>query len=109
MANLNRAGAAHIYLVRPQTESTDVARLAGATRRRAEELGVALTTYRTRRVRMVGEGPGRQVEFLDVLDAHGLYRALHRQEVLVITLTQVYVRRDPSRDPPVRRTALTLG
>ncbi len=58
---------------------------------------------------MSGEGPGRRSQFLEILDARGLYRSLHRAEVMVVTLTEVYVRRDPSRDPPARRTAMSLG
>ena len=99
----------HIYLVRPEVESAQALRLADAVRRRADESRVAFTTFRARNLRMIGEGPGRRVEFLEILDAHGMYRALHRSQVMAITLTQVYVRRDPSRDPPARRAALTLA
>ena len=99
----------HVFLVRPEVDSTDVARLANAVRRRAEQQGLAFTTFRARSVRMSGEGPGRRSQFLEILDARGLYRSLHRAEVMVVTLTEVYVRRDPSRDPPARRTAMSLG
>jgi hypothetical protein len=54
------------------------------------------------------EAAERKVELLSVDAAHGLYRTLHRHEVATFAFTEVYVRRDPSRDPAARRTALTV-
>lgn len=40
--------------------------------------------------------------------AGAIYRALHRQSVLVLAFSTVWVRRDPRRDPPTKRAALKL-
>ena len=55
-----------------------------------------------------GKSPERKVNVLRPDHASGVYSDLHRTRVLVLAFTAVLVRRDPSRDPPVRRAALTL-
>jgi len=100
--------AGHAYLVRTSNESAQVVELARAATVRAAELGIPLSVIRARSYRMWEEAPERRAEFLDPLDARNLYRALHREDVVVLTLGAVHVRRDPARDPPARRTSLTL-
>lgn len=97
-----------VVLLRPSTESDHVERLAGSAKVISERLGHPLTTYRTQGAQMQDERPERWFQFLQPLDAHALYRALHRHEVLVMALTQVYVRRDASQTRPARRATVTL-
>lgn len=98
----------HIFVVRPHKESREVAAHVETCRARVEASSVRLTTFRTERARLVGEAPERAVDLLGTDEAAGLYRALHRERVLVIAFSAVHVRRDPRRDPPARRAAMTL-
>ena len=65
-------------------------------------------TLRSRPVHMRDDAPERKRQFLDGTDAHGLYRTLHREDVLILAFTAVFVRRDPSRDPGTRKKAIPL-
>ena len=96
-------------LIRPERESAEVAELVVRARQTAEQTRLPIKTFRARRESVVGEPWQRPVEFLEPIDARKLYRRLHRSRVLVLTFTRVYVRRDPSRQPVVRRAALELG
>lgn len=101
---------AGLVLVRPGRESTEIKRLAATARQEAERDAIPLLkTFRSQRGAVVGEWFHGPVEFLEPKDAHELYQRTHHSRVLVLTFTRVYVRRDPSRDPVVRRAALELG
>lgn len=97
-----------IVLIRPERESAVVASRVVSSEAHTRGLSTNLTVLRTARVRLVGESPERKAEVLGVQDAAGLYRSLHRASVLVLAFTAVYVRRDPSRDPPARRASVPL-
>jgi len=84
--------------------------LAAAAGRAAASRGIPLIkAFRSRRVSIDGEPYHGPVQFLDPEDAHKLYRMLHRRAVLVLSFTRVLVRRDPSREPAIRKAALDLG
>jgi hypothetical protein len=82
--------------------------LATEARSALEQHGVPVTTIRARSQRMWEESAERKADFIEPLDARTLYRALHREAVLVLALGAVFVRRDPQRDPPARRQAVKL-
>jgi hypothetical protein len=99
-----------LILVRPAKESEQIAGLAATVRQTAGYVDVPLIkTYRAERGNVVGERWHGPVQFLRPSDAYDLYRRLHRRRVLVIGFTEVHVRTDPSRDPAVRRAAITLS
>ncbi len=75
---------------------------------RAAAAGMSVKSYRAEEGRLVGESPARPILLLKPLDAQRLYESLHLDHVLVLTFSTVWVRRDPSRDPPTRRSALKL-
>jgi hypothetical protein len=97
-----------VFIIRPDVEVASVTTLLDAACRQAAKAGWEVKTYRSRRVRMFEEAKERTVDFLEPEDATGLYRTLHQSDVLTLAAQQTYVRRDPSRDPPVRRAAETL-
>ena len=101
---------AAIVLIRPERESAEVADLATVTRESAGRLQLPLVkTFRASRGAVVGERWHSPVQFLQPNEAHELYRLLHRRRVMVVCFTSVFVRKDPSRDPAVRRSALAVG
>lgn len=69
---------------------------------------MTVKTYRAKSAQVAGEPWHGRVEFLEPPDAEQLYRLTHRDRVLVLGFGAIYVRRDPSRQPVVRRAALTL-
>lgn len=83
-------------------------RLETACRARAATDGLPVRTYSARRVATRKEEWGRKVQMLEPQHAGALYRALHREPVIVVVFTAIWVRRDPRRDPPVKRAALRL-
>jgi hypothetical protein len=96
--------------VRPNRESEELTSLVAAVRQAARQVSVPLIkTYRAERGNVIGERWHGPVQFLRPKDAYDLYRHLHRRRALVISFTEVHVRTDPSRDPVVRRAALTLS
>jgi len=97
-----------VVLVRPERESDEVASWVTAASAHARRMSINPSVLRPTRVRLVGESPERKAEVLSVEDATGLYRSLHRASVLVLAFTAIYVRRDPSRDPPARRASVSL-
>lgn len=97
-----------VIVIRPPEASEDVARLETACRARATAEGLQIRTYSARLVATRKEEWGRKVQMLEPQHAGALYRALHREAVLVLAFTTVWVRRDPRRDPPTRRAALKL-
>jgi len=102
--------AAALVLVRPDRESADVRSLVTHARKTARHAGVPLAkTFRAQRGTVAGEWFAGPVQFLEPNDAQDLYRRMHRSRVLVLSFTRIYVRRDPSRQPVVRRAALELG
>ncbi len=97
-------------LIRPGRESAEIKALAATARREAQRAEIPLLkTFRSRRGTVAGEWFQGPIEFLEPQDAYDLYQRTHRWRVLVVSFTRVYVRRDPSRDPVVRRAALELG
>jgi len=98
----------HVFAVLPHSSSGQIEDLLADARRLAGERGYRLLVRRTEGVRVAGDGWERRVELLSPADAAGLYRELHRAPTLVLTFAAAMVRRDPSRDPPVRRAAMTL-
>jgi hypothetical protein len=99
---------ARIFAILPERSSPQIDEMLSAARILTEERDWPLSVRRTKRVRVVGEGWERGVQLLSPTDASGLYRQIHRTPTLVLTFATVMVRRDPSRDPPVRRAALRL-
>lgn len=99
---------ARVFALLPQTSSGQVDELLAGARRLAADQGLPLTVRRTRRVRVAGDGWERRVELITPQHAAGLYRELHRAPTLVLAFGSMFVRRDPSRDPPVRRAAIRL-
>jgi hypothetical protein len=99
-----------VVLVLPERESADVRRLSSCVRKKASSSGVdVVKTFRAKRGSVAGEAWKRPVQFLAPRDAYQLYKRLHRERLLVISFTTVFIRRDPSRDPAVRKEALTLS
>lgn len=97
-------------LVLPERASHDVQRLAALMRDAASASGLnEVKTFRARRGAVAGERWRSPVEFLAPDDAHQLYKLLHRHRTLVACFTTVFVRRDPSRHPAVRKEALDLA
>jgi hypothetical protein len=99
-----------VVVVLPERDSSDVRCLRRRVRDKASSSGVEVVkTFRARRGSVVGEAWKGPVEFLAPGDAYQLYKRLHRARLLVISFTTVFVRRDPSRDPAVRKEALALS
>lgn len=99
-----------LVLVRPEGERNGVARLADDVAKAATRTGLpVLKVLRATQAQVAGEPWNRPAQFLKPEDARLLYRLVHRQRVLVVSFSSVYVRRDPSRDPIVRRAALELA
>ena len=97
------------FVVMASTTGGTAADLAGAARLKAESLGMGTKVLRTGRVRVQGDGWDRTAELLAPEHAAGLYRALHEARCLILSVASaLWVRRDPSRDPPVRRAATHL-
>lgn len=97
-----------VFAVVPERTSTQIDELLVAVRVLAAERNWSVRVRRTESVRVAGEGWERRAELLRPKDAAGLYRELHRTPTLVLAFAAAMVRRDPSRDPPVRRAALRL-
>jgi hypothetical protein len=96
-------------LIRPEPESRQVADLATRTRDVVERLDMHhVKTFRASRGAVVGEPWQPPVQFLDPTDAHQLYGLLHRWRLMVVCFTSVFVRKNPRRQPAVRRSALEL-
>lgn len=100
---------ARAFVVLSSTTSGSAAGLADEARRRAQAAGMETKVLRTVRVRVRGEGWDRTAELLAPEHAAGMYRALHVAPCLILSVAAAqWVRRDPSRDPPVRRAATHL-
>jgi hypothetical protein len=97
-----------VVAVVPQSSSRQIEELLAEVRSVAGARDWPIAVRRTRRVRLAGEGWERGAELLTPADAMGLYRRLHRSPTLVLAFAAAMVRRDPSRDPPVRRAAIGL-
>lgn len=97
-----------LIIVRPPNPAEEVTRLETACRARAERDGLPIRVYSAQLVATRQEEWGRKVQMLEARHAGALYRALHRERVVVVAFTAVWVRRDPRRDPPVKRAALRL-
>lgn len=99
-----------VVLVLPERESPEVKGLARNVRTRANASGLdVVKTFRAKRGSVAGEEWVGPVQFLTPGDAHQLYKRVHRERLLVVAFTTIFVRRDPSRDPAVRREALELS
>jgi hypothetical protein len=100
---------AKVILVLPVRESEDIQVLAASCRRAAQSTSLTVVTYRTEVSRVTSSVErDRSLHMLGPTDAFQLYQALHRSPALVLAFTAVFVRRDPSKMPAVRRHLLTL-
>jgi hypothetical protein len=97
-----------LVLVRPPREPSEIRALIKLSERRAASAGMTVKSYRAEEGRLVGESAARPILLLRPLDAKHLYESLHRDRVLVLAFNTVWVRRNPSRDPPARRSALKV-
>ena len=97
-----------LYVVRPAAESADTRQLFHACLQEARAARLGVITVRAETHRLLEGGGARRVDLISPADATGLYRALHRGPVAVLALGTTFVRRDPSRDPPVKRHAIAL-
>lgn len=100
---------ASIVLALPQRDTTDIKRLRARVQAAALDAGASVRTFRAVRGDVAGEAWQRPVQFLEPGHAYQLYKLLHRTRALVVAFTRIYVRRDPNRQPAVRREALELG
>lgn len=98
-----------MILVLPERQPRDLSDLISYTREQARGHGMTIKTFRAAKAKVAGEPWGRPIQFLAPRDALQLYKSLHRTVAIVLSFTQVYVRRDPSRHPVVRRKASTLA
>jgi hypothetical protein len=98
-----------LVLIRPSRDPAEIRQLIVECERRAAITGMVVKSYRADSGRLLGEAPERPVLLLKPLDAQQLYEWLHLDRVLIVTFNTVWVRRDPSRDPPTRRAALKLA
>jgi hypothetical protein len=94
-----------VIIVRPPSPSEDVARLEMGCRARAHAEGLPVRIYAAE---SVATEWARKVRMLEPAHAAALYRALHREAVLVLAFTAIWIRRDPRRDRPVKRVAVKL-
>lgn len=109
MSGLHEPDVGHVFVVRLSSESTGLVQLAEECDAAARRAGLSVTTYRSKSARLRAESPERKIDLLNNSDARGLYRALHRENVLVLSLKDIYVRRDPSCDPHDRAQAIKLS
>jgi hypothetical protein len=99
-----------LVVVLPERDTENIKRLVAAVRSRAQSDGLSrIKTFRARRGAVVGEPWKAPIEFLAPDDAHQLYKRLHRERVLVVAFTAIWVRRDPSKNPAVRKEAIQLA
>lgn len=101
--------APRVFVIRPATERPTVTELLDEATDRSRGQGLDVKTFRSRRVTMFDEARERSAEFLEPDDAHGIYRALHEADVLTVASQKTYVRKDPRRDPPARRVAVSVS
>jgi hypothetical protein len=97
-----------LILVRRRKEPDYIAALIDSCRKRAASSGYNTVVRYCIDSRLEGAGRSRPVRLLEPNDAHRLYVALHAGPVLVLSFQRVYVRRDPSRNPPAKRIAIDL-
>jgi hypothetical protein len=101
---------AGVVLVRPDGERESVAQLAGEVASAAKNAGLRVVkALRATRAQVSGEPWNRPAQFLRPEDARLLYGLVHRRRILLVSFSDVYVRRDPSKEPVVRRSAMELG
>lgn len=99
-----------LVLVRSARESAETVDLVKRARGAAAAVELPLIkAFRATRGTVAGERWHGPVQFLDPNAARDLYNLAHRWRLLVLSFARIYVRRDPSRQPVVRRAALDLG
>lgn len=101
----------HVWLLLPESASEQQQSLRAEVERAVLDHGLEpIRARRTRAVRFVG-GPehDRPYQVLSSRDSGDLYADCHRSQVLAISMTAVRVLRDPSRDPPPSRQAMSLS
>lgn len=104
-----RAGKPRVAIIQPPAPSKPVVEAMRAARKQAAAAGFLPVTYPTAPGRLRGESVSRSIHLLDRVEATRLYESLHVTRVLVLAFHATYVRRDPRRDPPERRRALSLA
>jgi hypothetical protein len=97
-------------LIAPSTTDEHQERCLKAARRTLQGTdGHPPPTLRAQRTPVQGNGWGRYAELLQPRDAIAVYRRLHQEPVLVLAFDEVWVRRNPERNPPTRRAAIPLS
>lgn len=100
---------AAVALIRPRRLSDQVTELMRAAEEASALAGLRARAFGTKCVRLLGEVvERRETELLEPNDAHRLYTLAHEVDVLVLTFTEAYVRRDPGKTPATRDRALGL-
>lgn len=97
---------AGVFVIEPFRASQEVDRLVRLAKGKSDEMGLELRVRKAERIPIAGEG--RRAEVLSPDDAGGLYKRLHLAPTLVLCFRAVLIRRDPSRNPPTKRDAISL-
>lgn len=98
----------HAYLVRPHAEPPEVTQLVTKGMKAIEQRGGGVTSIRMEQGRLAAGSGSRPIDLVPMYDATALYRQMHRRPVLVLAFGEGWVRRDPRRDPAVKRSAIAL-
>jgi hypothetical protein len=103
MSSGNTAG---VFVIEPFRASQEVDRLVRLAKAKSAEMGLELRVRKAESISIAGGS--RRAEALSPGDAGGLYKRLHLAPTLVLCFRAVFVRRDPSRNPPTKRDAISL-
>jgi hypothetical protein len=97
---------AGVFVIEPFRASQEVDRLVRLAKEKSDEMGLDLRARKAECISIAGGS--RRAEVLSPDDAGGLYKRLHLTPTLVLCFRAVFVRRDPSRNPPTKRDAISL-
>lgn len=97
---------AGVFVIEPFRASQEVDRLVRLAKEKSDEMDLELRARKAERISIAGGD--RHAEVLSPDDAGGLYKRLHLAPTLVLCFRAVFVRRDPSRNPPTQRDAISL-
>jgi len=100
------SNAGRVVVIEPSRASREVDELIRLAKTKAEEMGLEIRARKAQRISIAGGS--RPAEVLSSGDAGALYRDLHLNPTLVLSFRAVFIRRDPSRDPPTTRDAISL-
>lgn len=93
----------------PSNENADQRNIRRIIREKASSQSIQSYVRRLEPVKVVGgENAGRSFELLKLEDAKELYEKIHRRNVVVVSTSRAYVRRDPSSLPVRRKQLLSL-